>query len=522
MIAATFSMAGGPSSRALTEALRERFGCRPEGRARRRIDYLDTVDWRLYRERLALSAVGDERSITLGLTAFDGTPLHRLPAEHAPAFAAELPPGPLCDALLGRVEIRRLLPRVRLEVSLGLHAIVDPGGKTVARVAFEQGSAREIGLDGRAAETRSLVPSVTVLALAGYERAAEQVAAFLGDQTRLEPLDPSPLVRTLARLELEPRWVASKPSYELTPSMPTEEALREILRVTFHAIRCNEEGLLLDVDVECVHDFRVATRRTRAALGQIRRVFPDRAVARFAREFRWLQRRTGPLRDADVFLLSLPGLRARLPAGARQGIDVLETRLERRRKRALARATRALRSSRYARLVDEWAAFLDEPEQPEQAPRDARLPIATVASRRIRKAGRRLARHGGVIDDASPASRLHELRIDGKKLRYLLEFFAGLYPRARIAPLIRSLKQLQDLLGDFNDLSVQQEGLIELIEEVGDPVDAEAARRAVAPLLEQMRRDQRRLRAGYPQAFERFTSAAAALEGILGRGESAA
>ncbi len=52
------------------------------------------------------------------------------------------------------------------------------------------------------------------------------------------------------------------------------------------------------------------------------------------------------------------------------------------------------------------------------------------------------------------AQALHRLRIQCKKLRYLLEFMAGLVPDD---PWPWShLKGLQDNLGEFNDLSVQR------------------------------------------------------------------
>ena len=43
-------------------------------------------------------------------------------------------------------------------------------------------------------------------------------------------------------------------------------------------------------DGEFLHDFRVATRRTRTALRQVRRAFPKGQAKRLAQEFRWLAR----------------------------------------------------------------------------------------------------------------------------------------------------------------------------------------------------------------------------------------
>ena len=56
---------------------------------------------------------------------------------------------------------------------------------------------------------------------------------------------------------------------------------------------------------------------------------------------------------------------------------------------------------------------------------------------------------------------MHALRIECKKLRYLMEFFAELFPKKRVRQLIKSLKKLQTVLGNFNDYSVQKEFLAE-------------------------------------------------------------
>jgi len=57
---------------------------------------------------------------------------------------------------------------------------------------------------------------------------------------------------------------------------------------------------------------------------------------------------------------------------------------------------------------------------------------------------------------------LHALRIQCKKLRYLMEFFSSLFPRKKINVLIEQLKKLQGNLGDFNDLCVQEDYLFNI------------------------------------------------------------
>jgi CHAD domain-containing protein len=86
-------------------------------------------------------------------------------------------------------------------------------------------------------------------------------------------------------------------------------------------------------------------------------------------------------------------------------------------------------------------------------------PVGELARTVIYKRFRKIIRKGGRITADTPDEELHDLRIDCKKLRYLLEFFVSLFPANEMKRLIKQLKGLQENLGDFNDLSVQQEFL---------------------------------------------------------------
>jgi inorganic triphosphatase YgiF len=77
----------------------------------------------------------------------------------------------------------------------------------------------------------------------------------------------------------------------------------------------------------------------------------------------------------------------------------------------------------------------------------------------VRKAGERIEA-GNRISESTDDKMLHVLRIHCKKLRYLLEFFASLFHPEMRNNLIEQLKRLQDNLGDFNDLRVQEEYLL--------------------------------------------------------------
>jgi CHAD domain-containing protein len=100
--------------------------------------------------------------------------------------------------------------------------------------------------------------------------------------------------------------------------------------------------------------------------------------------------------------------------------------------------------------------FGDNP--PEVGPNSA-MNASKYASSVIWKCYRKVCVIARGINENTPDDDVHELRIECKKLRYLIEFFSSLFDKKDIAIIIKSLKILQNTLGLFNDYSVQQDSL---------------------------------------------------------------
>ena len=81
--------------------------------------------------------------------------------------------------------------------------------------------------------------------------------------------------------------------------------------------------------------------------------------------------------------------------------------------------------------------------------------------RRIYKRYRKIRQSACGLGPDAPDEVLHGLRIQCKKLRYLMDFFAELIPRDKAAAMEKPLRRLQGRLGDFNDGSVQQKFLLD-------------------------------------------------------------
>ena len=96
-----------------------------------------------------------------------------------------------------------------------------------------------------------------------------------------------------------------KKSYNLAPNDLADESVLEIVRHLFSVLLANVDRVVADTDVEFLHDLRVANRRTRTALSQIKGVLPASVMDPISLEFEWLGDVTGPCRELDVFLLAL-------------------------------------------------------------------------------------------------------------------------------------------------------------------------------------------------------------------------
>jgi CHAD domain-containing protein len=118
-------------------------------------------------------------------------------------------------------------------------------------------------------------------------------------------------------------------------------------------------------------------------------------------------------------------------------------------------------------------------------------------------------RDGDYILSHTQDELLHALRIECKKLRYLMEFFTSLFPRKKMTRLIKQLKKLQDNLGEFNDLSVQQDYLMHIAEEL--PLDDPRSRKALVAtgyLVENLGYKQKKVKANFAATFTEFASPA--------------
>lgn len=441
---------------ALASLLRTAVPVRIEPPARVARSCLDTFDWRLWKRGARLSL---EESLPGGKTAIVWAPAERaplrIPVVEVPRFASRVPAGVARDALESATQGRALLVLGRLEAEQRLLRALDRRDKTVAKVWWSQWTV--LDADGGQHGARHRV--VEIEPLAGYAATAARLARMVAGRAGVAAPADDELTLAAAALGRRPGDYSSRFEVTLDPEANAAEAARTILTALLGAIRANVDGTVEDLDAEFLHDLRVAVRRTRSALGQLRDVLDPARTALPVEEFRWLGQVTGPCRDADVHLEALAEASASAPDDLREGVEAFAAWLRGVRQDSWRQLVADLRSPRFAGLLRRWTRFLAGPWDVRRTARGGE-PVGDVASERIVRAHRRLARHVEALEPGLPPGPLHVLRIDAKKLRYLLEFFASLCDPAASGPLIAELRALQDELGAFHDAYLQRQRVL--------------------------------------------------------------
>jgi CHAD domain-containing protein len=254
------------------------------------------------------------------------------------------------------------------------------------------------------------------------------------------------------------------------PSDPPAHHVRAALDLRLRALLHHEPGTRSGADIEDLHQMRVAVRRMRAMLTAARPLLDAGWAGVLRAELGWLGRGLGPVRDLDVLLLRLRGEIAGLPDRERAAGGVLVEALEAERVEARAAMLAALDDPRYTalleRLADAVRLPLPTPSATRSQPDLLDLPRAELAKLRrdVRRAG-----------EEPPDEVLHALRIRAKRVRYTGELvrpaLRGEAAR-RVKRLVTAASALQEVLGDHQDACVAEHRVRELLDGLGEVVDA--------------------------------------------------
>jgi CHAD domain-containing protein len=192
---------------------------------------------------------------------------------------------------------------------------------------------------------------------------------------------------------------------------------------------------------EFLHQMRVGTRRSAAALVTFAELLPPNKTRRMHKRLKRLRKSSGEARDLDVLierlqkqnesggghgpsLAKLHEMRAATQSAIVQAVDRLAERDFPRKVTALCDRIR-------------WRSDSEEPTYAEEARRLMSREVENFVA--------------AASKDLSDNNSLHALRIEGKQMRYTMEVLAGAFDSHFRQELYGEMRELQDKLGEIND-----------------------------------------------------------------------
>ncbi len=275
---------------------------------------------------------------------------------------------------------------------------------------------------------------------------------------QLEPQTLSKFERALALREqpVEPKPPKKKKHPGVRADESMADAGRKILRFHFERMLANEEGTRAGADIEALHDMRVATRRQRAAFRIVAPYFKRKAIRAFQKELRVLAGHLGAVRDLDVLIEASQTYESSLSPETAGVFQPLLENWGQQRNLAREKLLTYLNGAGYQTFKENYNKFLSSTEAGVKKSA-ADVPPRPSLVRHILPAEiwshySKLRAYETMLDWAT-LDTLHALRIDGKRLRYLLEFFSEALNPA-IAEAIEAIVALQDHVGELHDIDV--------------------------------------------------------------------
>jgi inorganic triphosphatase YgiF len=382
--------------------------------------------------------------------------------------------------LLSQAEADELKPAFNVAVTRRQRLI--RYGAAEIELALDQGEVR----GGRAAsaisevelELKSGEPSALFGLARELARAAPLYLSFDGKAARGQAL--------VAGAPLQAR---RREKVALSKNATVGEAFQAAARNALGQIAANAVVLREAPQVEATHQLRVAARRLRSALSTFKGIVADN-------QYEPLSKAGDAARNLDVFVEEVlePATRLETPPA---GLADLRAAADAARETARGKVVEVVSSERFRLLMIDATAWVETGAWLKGDEVDGSA--AAFAAKTLARRRRKLRRRARDLAQAEPAER-HRARIEAKKLRYAAEGFSALFPPKRTDRFIDRLKDVQDVLGELNDIATA-EPLVE-----GLQLDPRAAL-AAGELLGLRAAGSAALAAKAKKAFGRFSKA---------------
>lgn len=250
----------------------------------------------------------------------------------------------------------------------------------------------------------------------------------------------------------------------------------------------HDPGTRLGDDPEDLHQHRVGIRRLRSLLGSAPMLEPEWANA-LRTELEWIGDLLNPVRDLDV---TIPYLRSDMQYLDPQEAALVEPFLEKlktERDRARESMLAGLESDKYLDLLNTLEAATVS-----LVVRAVDEGLEDGAARRFRKLRKAVKGLGSPPED----EELHRVRRQAKKARYTADLVRPLGGK-KVARYLTAIKELQEVLGDFQDAVVAQGRITEYLPNAASSAEGFALGR----MAELQASKKRQSAAAFPEVWEK-------------------
>lgn len=313
-------------------------------------------------------------------------------------------------------------------------------------------------------ETEIVVASVTFASPAANTDFFDFVTAAV-DPGRLRLSAESNLQRIYRSAGVLPTPYVNAYAPALHQRMDAATAFRATASACFDQFLMNEAAFRASGDHEAVHQSRVALRRLSACLKFFGNFVEGEDRDTFLAEFREIRVHLRAARDLDVFIADV--IAPAIGDNPEPDAKALLQEIERRRDGAHAALTALLGRPQSAALFLRFAVWLrngDWSRSDDEKNRKHRMmPIVKYAERKFAAMNGKFCVACAELGDVAPEER-HKTRIRAKNMRYDAEFMESLTrgktAEKRLRSFLKALKELQTVLGDWNDLLVARTFLL--------------------------------------------------------------
>ena len=481
------------SKKRIFDRISQNFILEKSGNFSKSYTYFDTFDWKLLNKDL-LFIKKDREYFLQGIK---NRKEEKIRINKIPKSVSDFKNTSQYNYLTKIIENRTLISFIKTRNEIEYYSLKNNDDKIVVRFSLENVSVID-------SNQETLVGNfINIFPLRGYLDDRKLLESLL-EELKLEKLN-APLIHKIAgKTSLKIGEYTSKTEFKFEKNEPINNAVAKLYLYLVQIMKKNEDGIRKNIDIEFLHDFRTSLRKIRAGLSQIKGIFPDEISDDYKSRFANIQRKTNNARDLDVYLFEKEHYYKVSPTEIHEGLDEFFNLLQLERKKEQTILKRLLSSKLYKSTLSDWENYLKN-YKPEN---ENTTSVLAAAKLFISKKLNTVIKDGRKINSKSKDEQLHDLRIECKKLRYLLEFFKSVFPKKKIEFFINQLKNLQDYLGEFNDLSVHKEKLKTFLSEYSkDTTEPIRFATAVGALISIKHIRQKEIRKQFKSVFGNFIRA---------------